>query len=332
VPPWRQHQETTVTEARLPLFPEIEPHRVGRLKVSDLHEICFEESGNPAGKPVVCLHGGPGGGVTTTMRRLHDPAAYRIISFDQRGCGRSTPHAEIEENSTWDLVADIERLRVHLGVERWQVYGGSWGSTLALAYAETHPDRVSELVLRGIFMLRRKELTWFYQEGASLIFPDLFEPFRAFIPEAEQGDLIGAYHRRLTGPDLGLRLKAAKLWATWEGSTLSLLPDPERAAAFGGDAFALAFARIECHYFMNGGFLEVEDQLLRDARRLANIPGVIVHGRYDMCTPMFNAWDLKKVWTEADLRIVDDGGHAVTEPGLVHEMVSATERFKHRPA
>ncbi|MBV5266773.1 prolyl aminopeptidase [Pinisolibacter aquiterrae] len=314
------------------LFPEIEPHTSGRLKVSDLHEIHWEESGNPRGKPVVCLHGGPGGGITPTMRRLHDPAVYRIVTFDQRGCGKSTPHAELAENTTWDLVADIERLRVHLGIERWQVYGGSWGSTLALAYAETHPERVSEMILRGIFMLRRMELAWFYQEGASLIFPDLFDPFRELIPVEERGDLIAAYHRRLTGPDEALRLEAAKRWATWEGSTLSLLPDAERAAAFGGDTFALAFARIECHFFMNGGFFEVEDQLLRDVRRLKDIPAVIVHGRYDMCTPMVNAWDLKKAWPEAELRIVDDGGHAVTEPGLVAEMVAASERFKHRPA
>lgn len=314
------------------LFPEIEPHRSGRLKVSDLHEIHWEECGNPEGKPVVCLHGGPGGGATPTMRRLHDPAAYRIVLFDQRGCGRSTPHAELRENTTWDLVADIERLREHLGIERWQVYGGSWGSTLALAYAETHPERVSEMVLRGIFMLRRKELQWFYQEGASLIFPDLFESYRDLIPEAEQGDLIAAYHRRLTGDDEALRLEAAQRWSAWEGGTLSLLPDPVRVATFAAPHHALAFARIECNYFMNSGWFEPEDQLLRNARRMKDIPAVIVHGRYDMCTPLFNAWDLKKVWPEADLRIVDDGGHAVTEPGLVAEMVAATERFKHRPA
>ncbi|NLH81848.1 MAG: prolyl aminopeptidase [Phyllobacteriaceae bacterium] len=318
--------------SRPSLFPELTPHTTGRLKVSDLHEIHWEESGNPKGKPVVCLHGGPGGGITPTMRRLHDPDAYRIVTFDQRGCGQSTPHAELAENTTWDLVADIERLRELLGIERWQVYGGSWGSTLALAYAETHPDRVSEIILRGIFMLRKMELRWFYQEGASLIFPDLFEPFREFIPEAERDDLIAAYHRRLTGPDEATRLEAARRWATWEGSTLSLLPDPARAAAFGGDTFALAFARIENHFFTHDGFFEVEDQLLRDVHRIRHIPGVIVHGRYDMCTPMVNAWDLKKVWPEVDLRIVDDSGHAVTEPGLVAEMVGASERFKHRPA
>ena len=314
------------------LFPDITPHTTGRLRVSELHEIYWEESGTPNGKPVVCLHGGPGGGITPTMRQLHDPSAYRIVTFDQRGCGRSTPHAELAENTTWDLVADIERLRVHLGIERWQVYGGSWGSTLALAYAETHPDRVTELVLRGIFMLRRMEIRWFYQEGASLIFPDLFEPFRAFIPVEERGDLVAAYRRRLVDEDPAVRLEAARRWSTWEGSTLSLLPDPARAAAFGGDDFALAFARIENHYFTHDGFFEVEDQILRDVPKIRHIPAVIVHGRYDMCTPMVNAWDLKTAWPEADLRIVDDGGHAVTEPGLVAEMVAATERFKHRPA
>lgn len=320
-----------MTDVPQTLFPEIEPHLTGRLKVGTLHELHYEVCGNPNGKPVVCLHGGPGGGITPTMRRLHDPAAYRIVLFDQRGCGRSTPHAELAENTTWDLVADIERLRVHLGIERWQVYGGSWGSTLALAYAETHPERVTELVLRGIFTLRRKELLWFYQEGASLMFPDLFESFRDFIPEAERGDLISAYHRRLTGDDAAVRLEAARRWSTWEGSTLSLLPDPARVASFADPTYALAFARIECHFFMNEGFFSPEDQLIRNAHRLADIPGVIVHGRYDMCTPVFIAWDLKKAWPSADLRIVADSGHAVTEPGLVAEMVAATERFKHRP-
>jgi proline iminopeptidase len=321
-----------LSDPRRTLFPPLLPHTEGRLKVSDLHEIHWEECGNPKGKPVVCLHGGPGGGITEAMRRLHDPAAYRIVLFDQRGCGKSTPHAELAENGTWELVGDIEKLRVHLGIERWQVYGGSWGSTLALAYAETHPERVSELVLRGIFTLRRKELLWFYQEGASLVFPDLFESYRAFIPEAERADLIAAYHRRLTGADPALRVEAAKRWATWEGSTLSLLPDPARVASFGEDHYALAFARIECHYFVNRGFFDADDQLLRDAGKLKDIPGVIVHGRYDMCTPLFIGWDLHRVWPEAEFRIVDDAGHTITEPGIVDALVGATERFKHRPA
>ena len=266
------------------------------------------------------------------MPRFHDPEAYRIIVFDQRGCGRSTPYAELAENTTWDLVADIERIRTHLGIERWQVFGGSWGSTLALAYAETHTDRVSELILRGIFTLRRKELVWFYQEGASAILPDAWEAYLAPIPEAERGDMIGAYHRRLTGDDADVRLAAARAWSMWEGAALSLLPDPARVAAFGEPHYAIAFARIECHYFQNAGFLDSDDQLIANANRLRDIPGVIVHGRYDLCTPLFNAWDLHRTWPEADLRIVPDSGHAMSEPGIVHELVAATERFKSRPA
>lgn len=305
----------------------VEPYATGRLKVSDLHEIYYEECGNPAGKPVVMLHGGPGGGANPAMRRVHDPAVYRIVLFDQRGCGRSTPHAELRENTTWDLVADMERIRVHLGIERWQVFGGSWGSTLALAYAETHPERVTELILRGIFMLRRQELLWFYQSGADNVFADLFRPYRELIPEAERGDMIAAYHRRLTSPDAAVRLEAARRWAQWEGGTLSLLPDPNRVAAFGEDRYAEAFARIECHYFVNGGFFERDDQLLADVDRIRHIPAVVVHGRYDMCTPVRNAFDLAERWPEADLRIVPDGGHALSEPGIIHELVLATERF-----
>ena len=320
------------SSARRTMFPPTEPYRTFRLKVSDLHEIHVEECGNPNGKPVIMVHGGPGGGITDGMRRMHDPSAYRIILFDQRGCGLSTPHAELRENTTWDLVADMERIRVHCGVERWQLFGGSWGSTLCLAYAETHPDRVSELVLRGIFMLRRKELEWFYQEGASFVFPELFEPFREHIPAAERGDLIAAYHRRLTDADPKVRAAAAKIWSVWEGSTLSLLPDPARVASFGEEHYAVAFARIECHYFVNKGFFDADDQLLRDSHRLKGIPGVIVHGRYDMCTPFLNAFDLTKAWPEAELRIVLDGGHALSEPGIAHELITATEAFKHRPA
>lgn len=318
--------------SRRTMFPPIEPYATYRLKVSDLHEIHVEECGNPKGKPVIMVHGGPGGGVNPAMRRMHDPAAYRIILFDQRGCGKSTPHAELRENTTWDLVADMEKIREHCGVERWQLFGGSWGSTLCLAYAETHPERVSELVLRGIFTLRRKELLWFYQEGASLIFPDLFEPFREHIPEAERHDLIAAYHRRLVDPDPQVRQEAARRWSVWEGSTLSLFPDPARVASFADDHYAIAFARIECHYFVNKGFFDADDQLLRDAHRIADIPGVIVHGRYDMCTPFFNAWDLKKVWPKGELRIVQDGGHALSEPGIVDELIGATEAYKSHKA
>jgi len=312
------------------LFPPIAPNRTFRLKVSALHELHVAEYGNPAGKPVVLLHGGPGAGSNPTMPRFHDPRAYRMIVFDQRGSGLSTPHAELAENTTFDLVADIETIRTHLGIDRWQVFGGSWGSCLALAYAETHPQRVTELVLRGIFTLRRKELLWFYQEGASFILPEAFEGFVAPIPAEERGDLIAAYHRRLTGPDPEIRLAAARAWSMWEGSALSLLPDPARVAAFGEPHYAIAFARIECHYFVNRGFFDRDDQLIAEAHRLRAIPGVIVHGRYDLCTPAFIAWDLHKAWPEADLRIVPDSGHAMSEPGIVHELVAATERFKGR--
>lgn len=311
-----------------PLFPEIEPYAVHRLKVSELHEIYVEECGNPLGKPVIMIHGGPGAGCSPMMRRCHDPEAYRIILFDQRGCGRSTPHAELRENTTWDLVADMERIREHLGITSWQLFGGSWGSTLALAYAETHPERVTELLLRGIFMLRRSELLWFYQEGASWLLPEAFEPFRNEIAEAERHDLIAAYYRRLTGSDEAARLSAARQWSMWEGGALSLLPDPGRVAAFGDPHYAVAFARIEAHYFVNRGFFDRDDQLLANADRLQGIPGVIVHGRYDLCTPVANAIDLHRVWPEAELVIVPDGGHAMSEPGILAALVAATERFK----
>jgi proline iminopeptidase len=317
-----------MNESRRTLFAPATPYATHRLKVSPLHEIHVAEYGNPDGKPAVVLHGGPGAGISPSMSRFHDPAAYRMVLFDQRGCGQSTPYAELRENTTWDLVADIETIRRHLGIERWQVFGGSWGSTLALAYAETHPERVTELVVRGIFTLQRRELLWFYQEGASFLLPEAFEEYVALIPEAERSDLIGAYHRRLTGADKDLQMRAARAWSMWEGAALSLLPDPSRVAAFGQPSYALAFARIECHYFQNKGFLERDDQLLADARRLADIPGVIVHGRYDLCTPIETAWALHKAWSKADYRVVDDSGHAMTEPGIIHELVSATDRFK----
>ncbi len=309
------------------LYPPIMPYRTGQLKVSDLHEIYFEECGNPDGKPVLIVHGGPGGGSNATMRRYHDPEKYRIILFDQRGCGRSTPHAALNENTTWDLVGDMERLREHFDINRWQLLGGSWGSTLSLAYAQTHPDRVSELILRGIFTLRRSELEWFYQEGCSWIYPDAFEAYQAVIPLEERGDMIAAFYKRLTHEDRDIQLEAARAWSIWEASTLSLLEDPERIKNFGEDDYALAFARIECHYFVNRGFFEHDDQLIRDAKKIQHIPGVIVHGRYDIVTPLKTAWELKRNWPEADLRIVPDAGHAMTEPGIIHELVSATQRF-----
>lgn len=311
----------------LNLYPPIEPYNTGRLSVTGGHEIYFEECGNREGKPVLLVHGGPGGGSNQTMRRYHDPERYRIILFDQRGCGRSTPHASIEDNTTWELVADMERLREHLGVERWQLLGGSWGSTLSLAYAQTHPEQVSELILRGIFTLRRAELEWFYQEGCSWIYPDAFEHYLAPIPQAERGDMIAAYYKRLTHSDPAVQLEAARAWSVWEGSTLSLLHDENRVRNFANADYALAFARIECHYFINRGFLDRDDQLIADAGKMAGIPGVIVHGRYDIVTPLKSAWELAKAWPDGDLRIVPDSGHAMTEPGIIHELVSATRRF-----
>ncbi|WP_375204632.1 prolyl aminopeptidase [Hyphococcus sp.] len=309
------------------LYPPIEPFDVGMLRVSDVHQIYYEVSGSPEGKPVIVCHGGPGGGSTPSMRRYFDPSRYRIILFDQRGCGKSQPHADLTDNTTWHLVDDMEKLRRHLGVEQWQVFGGSWGSTLAMAYAETHPERVTELVLRGIFTLRREELLWFYQEGASWIFPDLWEGYLAPIPEGERGDLIAAYYKRLTGDDRAEQMRAAKAWSVWEGGTVSLLPSDERMQAFSNDAFALAFARIECHYFQHGGFFERDDQIIANVDRVRNIPAVIVQGRYDVCTPMKTAWDLHQAWPEADFKLIDDAGHAASEPGIIDALIRATDGF-----
>jgi proline iminopeptidase len=310
------------------LYPDVETFDSGLLKVSDLHTLYYEQSGNPHGKPVVFLHGGPGGGTNPKCRRFFDPAVYRIVLFDQRGCGQSTPHAELTDNTTWDLVADIERVREHLGIDRWQVFGGSWGSTLALAYAETHPDKVTELVLRGIFMLRRWELEWFYQKGCDALYPDAWETYLAAIPQAEHGDLISAYHRRLTHSDQAVRLAAARAWSVWEGATSYLYQDTSHIASSAEDEFALAFARIECHYFVNAGFFEVDGQLLRDVGRIRHIPTVIVQGRYDVVCPVRSAWDLHRAFPEADLRIVQDAGHSGFEPGIASELVAATDRFR----
>jgi proline iminopeptidase len=308
------------------LYPPIEPYASGLLDVGDGHQVSWEICGNPDGKPAVFLHGGPGAGCSPTHRRLFDPARYKVLLFDQRGCGRSRPSASLEANTTWHLVADIERLRALMGVDKWLVFGGSWGSTLALAYAETHPERVSELVLRGIFTLRRAELEWYYQAGASLIFPDKWERFLAPIPEAERGDLMAAYHRRLTGTDRTAQLAAAKAWSVWEGETITLMPNPAMSAMHAGDAFALAFARIENHYFVNAGWMD-EGQLLRDAGRLRAIPGVIVQGRYDIATPAVSAWDLHKAWPEAEFHLVEGAGHAFSEPGILERLIAATDRF-----
>ena len=316
-----------MSQDRRSFYPEIEPYDRGMLKVSELHTLYYEQSGNPDGKPVVFLHGGPGGGTNPKCRRFFDPKVYRIVLFDQRGCGQSTPHAELRENTTWDLVADIERVREHLGIDRWQVFGGSWGSTLALAYAQSHPDKVTELVLRGIFMLRRWELEWFYQKGADALYPDAWETFLNAIPEVERGDLMSAYHRRLTSEDPAVRVAAARAWSVWEGSTSYLYQDPASIGSHDEDAFALAFARIECHYFVNGGFFEQADQLLRNVDRIRKIPAVIVQGRYDVVCPLRSAWDLHRAWPEADLRIVQDAGHSAFEPGNLHELIEATDRF-----
>jgi len=311
-------------------YPARELFNESFLDTGDGHALYYGECGNPDGAPVLVVHGGPGGGCNPTMRRFHDPRHYRIILLDQRGCGRSTPNASIENNTTWHLVADMERLRHHLGIARWQLFGGSWGSTLALAYAETHPERVSALVLRGIFLLRRSELAWFYQDGASALFPEAWEAFERVIPPEERGDMIGAYYTRLVDPNPSVHMPAAEAWSVWEGTTLSLIEDPARVRSFANPAYALAFARIECHYFVNAGFFAEDGALLKNAYRLGDIPGVIVHGRYDVVTPVRNAWDLKTAWPSAELRIVPDAGHAMTEPGIIHELVRATSHFRDR--
>ena len=318
---------TDQSPERRELYPAFNAYDTGRLAVSDLHTLYYEQSGNPEGKPVVFLHGGPGGGSDPKQRRFFDPTKYRVVLFDQRGCGKSTPHACLEANTTWDLVADIERLREHLGIDRWQVFGGSWGSTLALAYAQTHPQRCTEIILRGIFMLRAKELSWFYQEGTSRLFPDAWEKYLEPIPEAERGDLIQAYHKRLTSEDATVRQEAARAWSVWEGSTSFLYVDPKHVEHTAEDDFSLAFARIECHYFVNGGFLDHPDQLLRNIDRIREIPAVIVQGRYDVVCPAESAWELHRAWPEAELQIVPDSGHSAFEPGITDQLVRATDRF-----
>ena len=309
-------------------YPPIEPFRTGRLRVSPVHELYFEESGNPQGKPVVFLHGGPGFGTEPSHRRFFDPKAYRIVLFDQRGCGKSTPHASLDENTTWDLVEDMEKLRAHLGIEKWQVFGGSWGSTLALAYSETHPERVTEIVLRGIFLVRKREIDWFYQRGASAIFPDAWEKYVEPIPEAERGDLLRAFHRRLTHEDPQVRLRAAKAWSIWEGTTSCLFANQALIEKTAGDEFAIAFARIECHYFMHDAFIDGARDLVQNVGKIRHIPATIVQGRYDVVCPMETAWELHRAWPEADFRLVPDAGHSAGEPGNLHELVEATDRYR----
>ncbi len=313
--------------SRRTLYPAVEPFDSGYLPVSGLHEMYYEQCGNPRGKPAVFLHGGPGGGGDVAPRRFFDPARYRIILLDQRGCGRSRPHAELRENTTWDLVADIEALRMQLNIERWLVFGGSWGSTLSLLYAEAHPERVTELVLRGIFLIRPAEIAWFYQQGASELYPDAWEHYLTFIPEDERDDLLHAYHRRLTGPDRQVALEAARRWSVWEGTTSHLLASASTVERFGAEHFALAFARIEAHYFVNQAFMDEPGQILRDVGRLRHIPAIVVQGRYDVVCPMRSAWDLHRAWPEAELRVVPDAGHSAFEPGIVHELITATDKF-----
>lgn len=309
-----------------PLYPPIEPFRTGLLDTGDGHQVYWEMCGNPQGQPAVFLHGGPGAGCSVEHRRLFDPQRYCVLLFDQRGCGRSTPSASLENNTTWHLVQDMERLRQLAGATQWLVFGGSWGSTLALAYAQTHPAQVAALVVRGVFTVRREELLWYYQEGASRLFPDRWEAFVQPIPPEERGDLIGAYRQRLTGDDRALQLQAARAWSLWEGQTITLLPDPGAQEKYGDGEYALAFARIENHYFVHHAWLE-EGQLIRNAHRLAGIPGVIVQGRYDMACPAQTAWDLHRAWPQAEFHMVEGAGHAFSEPGIQKLLVRATDHF-----
>lgn len=305
------------------LYPEIKPYARHQLAVDHPHELYIDESGTPDGLPVLFVHGGPGAGCDAASRRWFDPAIYRIVTFDQRGCGRSTPHASLDRNTTWDLVADMERIREHLGIDKWVLFGGSWGSTLSLAYAQTHPERVHALILRGIFLCRPQEIRWFYQEGASRLFPDYWEDYLAPIPVEERHDLVDAFYRRLAGADQIAQMHAAKAWSIWEGRTATLRPNGHVVERFSEPQRALAIARIECHYFINNAFLE-EDQLLRDMHKIAHIPGVIVHGRYDVVCPLDNAWALNQAWPNSELSIIRDAGHAASEPGITDALVRAT--------
>ncbi|MEK2646899.1 prolyl aminopeptidase [Bdellovibrio sp. BCCA] len=313
----------------LELFPEIEPFNKGMLKVSDIHTLYWEECGNPQGKPVVFLHGGPGGGVHPDYRRFFDPKTYRIVLFDQRGSGQSTPNAELRENTTWDLVKDIETIREMLKIDKWVVFGGSWGSTLALSYAITHPERTKALILRGIFLCRPSEIQWFYQEGASQIFPDVWDEYLKPIPENERHDMVAAYYKRLTHENSDVRLQAAKAWSKWEAATSRLIVDPKAIDEFDDPEYALSFARIECHYFTNNAFFKTNNWLLENVAKIRHIPGAIVQGRYDVVCPARSAWELHKAWPEAKFTIVPDSGHAAMEPGTRSALIEATESFKH---
>lgn len=308
-------------------YPEIEPFNHGHLKVSELHSLYYEEVGNPKGKPIVFVHGGPGGGVDASMRRFFDPKIWRVILFDQRGCGKSLPFSELKENTTWDLVDDMEKLRNKLNIDQWSVFGGSWGSTLALAYAIMHPTKAKELILRGIFLLRQKEINWFYQEGASNIFPDAWDKYLAPIPVVERSDLVAAFFKRLTSPDKKTRTEAAKAWSVWEGTTSKLFTDPAFVERFAGDEFADAFARIECHYFVNKGFFKKDSWILDNVDKIRHIPTWIVQGRYDVVCPAISAHDLHKAFPESQLFIIPDAGHSASEPGIKSKLIEATDYF-----
>lgn len=314
------------------MYPAVKPYRQGYLKVGSTHRLYYEESGNPRGKPAVVLHGGPGGGTQPRMRRFFNPVKYRIVLFDQRGSGRSRPRASLVDNTTWHLVADIEALRRHLAIERWLVFGGSWGSTLALAYAQTHPEAVTALVLRGIFLLRKAEIDWFYQNpwGAAAIYPDRWAEYVALIPERERHDMVRAYYRRLTSSDRRVRARAARTWSVWEAATSYLKQNRSYMSAFQRGPTADAFARIECHYFINRGFFRRDDELLHKVKRIRRIPAVIVQGRYDVVCPMRSAWDLHQAWPEAEFRIVSDAGHSAFEPATTQALIRATDRFSRR--
>ena len=318
-------------DTRRTLYPEIEPYETGMLDVGEGHSLYYERVGTPGAKPAVFLHGGPGGGMAPDHRRQWDPELYDVLLFDQRGCGKSLPFAEIEHNDTWRIVEDIERLREMCGHEKWQAFGGSWGSTLALAYAQKYPDRVSELVLRGVFLARQQEKSWLYDYGASEIMAEQWDAFTGLIPEAERGDLVRAYYNRLTSEDEATRLAAAREWSLWEGHVATLLPNEDLLEGFGDPAKAVPFARICAKFFLENFFLE-ESELLRNVDALAGIPGIIVQGRHDICTPPGAAWALKKAWPEADLWIVPDAGHSAGEPGIVDGLVRATDKLAGKTA
>ncbi|MCF7797271.1 MAG: prolyl aminopeptidase [Lentisphaeria bacterium] len=320
-----------LNQSEFQLFPPIEPYDSSFLDVGDGHTIYYEEVGNPAGQPAIFVHGGPGGGISPAYRQYFNPEKYRLILFDQRGAGKSTPKASLENNTTWDLVADMEKIRTHLGIDRWVVFGGSWGSTLSLAYAQKHPQQVKGLILRGIFLIRKSEIEWFYQEGASRIFPDRWEHYLAPIPQSERHDLLNAYYKRLTSEDDEIRLEAARAWSQWEASTSKLFADPDAIDRFGEAELAEKFARIECHYFINKGFFDSENQLLDGVDKMRHIPAVIVQGRYDVVCPATTAWDLHRAWPEADFHIIPDAGHSMSEPGILSKLVEYTEKFADLP-